>query len=1085
MSKPMIKFVKAADCPGEETERFKRKGLILEQENVKKLKTSEEVKVTEEVPKDKVKEMMQLVPVKEIYVEALQVKHPIIDWKVHTEGQRSYWKIIRLGGSSASYQFFVDMLKHFDRDDLNQLWGLVKETLIIKPATSDKEKELWVELKRLFEPDVKDYLWTHTQNLMHAPVEWKLYDTCWVHHVSTKDQDIFMLIEKDYPLRKGLAIVMISYKLQVENYSQMENNLIIKIYKIANSPRQQSIPTSSDEFPLPEQLPTANEDKFPLLIQSDATAIKLALLLKSRNNYPYLRNNKWYQSLLRSFDHKKNNIQTSVKSSSSSKNEVFDDSFCSTSCKKNTKSLNTKITELSEKLSDSTTMLYQYKLGLEFNVESKNNRIERLTNELEELKKEKEGLDSKLTGLPEFADDTITNYSRPSPSIQSNSSDLQSNNSFVFELGESSESIMSKPMIKFVKATDCPGVIKNNKTETARKALIKYAKMYRNTTKSPKVRGNQRNWNNLMNQRLQNNFAHKNVTPRADLFKTAPVSAARRVNTAAPRPNVNSARPKTTQDLMIIKLIQRVKSLERELKARTPPTKIQKVDVRGRSSKAYIILNKHTKKVEESLNVTFNENPPPSKTSPLVDDDLDEEEAIKDIEKKNLENDIVNETLEIDKRVKIKESKNHPLENVIGNLNQRTLRSQAQNKRTKWVFRNKLDENGIVSRNKAMLVVQGYNQQEGIDYDETYAPVARLESIRLLLAYACDLDFKLFQMDVKSAFLNDFINEDVYVAQPPGFIDFEKPNHVFKLKKALYGLKQAPKAWSDIMFNVCLCARFQEAPKTSHLEEIKRIFRYIKGTTHLRLWYPKGTDIEIVVYADSDHAGDYVDRKSTSGICRFVGCCLTSWFSKKQTALTISTTKAVYISAGKACQQALWIKQALIDHNVRLNDVPIMCNNKGVIDLSKNPMQHSRTKHIEIRHHFLRDNVQKGHISIEKTEYKKRKAKLALLEAIPSTSQTPDTFQRNNKGLVAETFDWDEEEISDDEEVIEVKVLMALADDELTIEKNHAKNGSFTKLRGNVIDLSTLLSERKTRLRPDDYRNYPECDICGSYDTLP
>ncbi|GJT32150.1 retrovirus-related pol polyprotein from transposon TNT 1-94 [Tanacetum coccineum] len=436
--------------------------------------------------------------------------------------------------------------------------------------------------------------------------------------------------------------------------------------------------------------------------------------------------------------------------------------------------------------------------------------------------------------------------------------------------------------------------------------------------------------------------------------------------------------------------------------------------------------------VEESLNVTFDEIPPPSKTSPLVDDDLDKEEAIKVTEMKNLENDIEDETLEIDEIVNIKESRNHPLENVIGNLNQRTLRSQAQNQsnfycfistiepknvnealgdeRTKWVFRNKLDENGVVSRNKARLVAQGYNQQEGIDYDETYAPVARLESIRILLAYACALDFKLFQMDVKSAFLNGFINEEVYVAQPPGFIDFEKPDHVYKLKKALYGLKQAPKAWydrlkaflikheykmgmvdntlftkkkssnliivqiyvddiifgstcqdmcdefakimhdefemsmmgelnfflglqikqmedgiffnqskyikemlkkfgledskpmktpmssdtkltkdeecesvdstkyrgmigsllyltasrPDIMFSVCLCARFQEAPKTSHLEAVKRIFRYIKGTTHLGLWYPKGTGIETVVYADSDHAGDYVDRKSTS-----------------------------------------------------------------------------------------------------------------------------------------------------------------------------------------------------------------------------
>ncbi|GJU01179.1 hypothetical protein Tco_1111517 [Tanacetum coccineum] len=170
----------------------------------------------------------------------------------------------------------------------------------------------------------------------------------------------------------------------------------------------------------------------------------------------------------------------------------------------------------------------------------------------------------------------------------------------------------------------------------------------------------------------------------------------------------------------------------------------------------------------------------------------------------------------------------------------------------------------------------------------------------------------------------------------------------------------------DIMYSVCLCACFQEDPKISHLEAVKRIFQYIKGTTHLRLWYPEGTGIETIVYADSDHAGDYVDRKSTSGICTFMGCCLTSFFSKKQTALAISTIEAEYVSARKPCQQALWMKQALIDNDVRLDDVPIMCDNKGAIDLSKNPVQHSCTKYIKIRHHFLRDNVQKGHISIEK-----------------------------------------------------------------------------------------------------------------------
>nr|GEW20298.1 hypothetical protein [Tanacetum cinerariifolium] len=135
---------------------------------------------------------------------------------------------------------------------------------------------------------------------------------------------------------------------------------------------------------------------------------------------------------------------------------------------------------------------------------------------------------------------------------------------------------------------------------------------------------------------------------------------------------------------------------------------------------------------------------------------------------------------------------------------------------------------------------------------------------------------------------------------------------------------------SDIMLSVCLC-RFQEDPTISHLEAIKRIFRYVKGTTHLGLWYPKGTSVETIFYADTDHAGDYVDRKSTSGVCTFMGCFLTSWFSKKQTAPAISTTKAEYVFTKKDCQQALWIKQALVEYDIKLDDIPVLCDKKCAI----------------------------------------------------------------------------------------------------------------------------------------------------------
>nr|GEZ11064.1 hypothetical protein [Tanacetum cinerariifolium] len=243
----------------------------------------EEVKSPDEVPEEKVKEMMQLVPIYEVYVEALQVKHPIIDWKVHTEGNRSYWNITRLGGSSSSYQFFVDMLRHLDREDLNQLWRIVKESLSNRPPTSDKEMELWVELNRLYEPDEDDQLWTPTQNLIHAPVEWKLYDSCGVHHVTARDKEIFMLVEKDYPLKKGLAIVMISYKLQVENYSRMANDLILKIFKIGRivgNKMHKAFPLSIIEFPLAEEVPTTSEESSHCQKKRDATAKRIALLVK-------------------------------------------------------------------------------------------------------------------------------------------------------------------------------------------------------------------------------------------------------------------------------------------------------------------------------------------------------------------------------------------------------------------------------------------------------------------------------------------------------------------------------------------------------------------------------------------------------------------------------------------------------------------------------------------------------------------------------------------------------------------------------------------------------------------------------------
>jgi hypothetical protein len=147
---------------------------------------------------------------------------------------------------------------------------------------------------------------------------------------------------------------------------------------------------------------------------------------------------------------------------------------------------------------------------------------------------------------------------------------------------------------------------------------------------------------------------------------------------------------------------------------------------------------------------------------------------------------------------------------------------------TKWVFRNKQDEHGVVTRNKARLVAKGYSQVEGLDFGETYAPIARLESIRILLSYATYHGFKLYQMDVKSAFLNGPIKEEVYVEQPPGFEDSEYPNHVYKLSKALYGLKQAPRAWYECLRDFLITNGFKvgKADPTLFTKLLQRICLY-------------------------------------------------------------------------------------------------------------------------------------------------------------------------------------------------------------------------------------------------------------------
>ncbi|GJX49128.1 putative ribonuclease H-like domain-containing protein [Tanacetum coccineum] len=414
--------------------------------------------------------------------------------------------------------------------------------------------------------------------------------------------------------------------------------------------------------------------------------------------------------------------------------------------------------------------------------------------------------------------------------------------------------------------------------------------------------------------------------------------------------------------------------------------------------------------------------------------------------------------------------------------------------------------------NYARLVAQGHRQEEGIDYDEVFAPVARIEAIRLFLAFASFMGFIVYQMDVKSAFLYGTIDEEVYVSQPPGFVDLDHPKKVYKVVKALYGLHQAPRAWyailstflkehgyrrgtidktlfikkdkkdimlvqvyvddiifgstrkswcdefealmkgrfqmssmgelifflglqvkqktdgifisqdkyvadmlkkfdlasvktvitpmetkmaltkdeeaddvdvhlyrsmigslmyltasrPDIMFAVCVCSRFQVTPKTSHLNAVKRIFKYLKGKPNLGLWYPRESSFDLEAFSDSDYAGANLDRKSTTGGCQFLGSRLISWQCKKQTIVATSTTEAEYVAAASCCGQVLWIQNQMLDYGFNFMNTKIHIDNESTICIVKNPVYHSKTKHIEIRHHFIRDSYEKKLIRVEK-----------------------------------------------------------------------------------------------------------------------
>ncbi|GJT25482.1 retrovirus-related pol polyprotein from transposon TNT 1-94 [Tanacetum coccineum] len=439
----------------------------------------------------------------------------------------------------------------------------------------------------------------------------------------------------------------------------------------------------------------------------------------------------------------------------------------------------------------------------------------------------------------------------------------------------------------------------------------------------------------------------------------------------------------------------------------------------------------------------------------------------------------------------------------------------------------------INCNHKARLVARGYRQEEGVDFEESFAPIERLEAIRIFLAFAAHMNMVVYQMDVKTAFLNGNLREEVYVSQPDGFVDKDKPNHVYKLKKALYGLKQAPRAWYDMLssflisqdfskgsvdptlfirrdgnelllvqiyvddiifaastpelcdlFSKIMCSKFKMSmmgkisfflglqisqsprgifinqskyaleslkkydfdscdpvdtpmvekskldedkegkaidpshyrgvpgnqgsarPTKKHLNAVKRIFRYLKGTVNQGLWYPKDSSIALTAFADADHAGCQDTHRSTSGSMQFLGDRLINWSSKRQKSAAISSTEAEYIALSCYCAQILWMRSQVTDYGFGFNKISMYCDNKSAIALCCNNVQHSRSKHIDIRFHFIKEHVENEVIDLYfvNTEYQLadiftkalgRERIKFLINKLGMRSFTPETLKQS------------------------------------------------------------------------------------------